>query len=411
VVTWPKRDNVTTFLLFEHLFSQPNPIERSKKMDTMEQMASTEAIITPEKKMKQSKEITTNTARRYGELVSQAEFYCKEKLILLLSVLLVGLAVSSLLMGRYALTIGEVTNALWLTGIGQIADVPKEVGIVLFHLRLPRILGDMVIGGALALSGAAYQGLFKNPMASPTLLGASGGAGFGAAVGILLSLNVIGVQLMSFGFGVVAVLLTCFINLLVSEKTSATSTLLLAGILVSTVFNSLIMLAKYVADAENKLPAITFWLMGSLSSLSLQDLMVALLPIGLGGSLLYILKWQINVLSFGDETAQTLGVNVKIVRAIVIISATMVTAACVAVSGIIGWVGLVIPHLTRMLTGPNYKKLIPVSMLMGSIYLLMIDNLARTMTQVELPLGILTSLIGAPLFVVIMLRQKKQREQ
>lgn len=379
-------------------------------MDTVKQLASPESIKTPEKRMKQSKEVAPNTARRYREFISHAEFYCKEKLVVLLIGLLVVLTIGSLLLGRYTLTPREIINAVWLTVTGNLSEVNNQVRVILFHLRLPRVVGNIIIGGALSLSGTAYQGLFKNPMASPTLLGASGGAGFGAAIAILLSFNVIGIQLMSFSFGIVAVLLTCLIHGLVSEKSSSTTTLLLAGVLVSTVFNSLIMLTKYMADAENKLPAITFWLMGSLSSLSLKDLLYSLLPISVGGSLLYAMKWQINVLSFGDEAAQSLGVNVKAVRAIIISSATMVTAACVAVSGVIGWVGLVIPHLTRMMTGPNYKKLIPVSMLMGSIYLLLVDNFARTLTQVELPLGILTSLFGAPLFITIMLRQKSQEE-
>jgi iron complex transport system permease protein len=314
----------------------------------------------------------------------------------------------SLMLGRYLLSPGHILACLG-NCIGfsnnEISDIANTV---LFNIRLPRVLGAMAIGAGLAASGAAYQGLFRNPMVSPDLLGASAGAGFGAAIGIILSLGMVGIQTLSFLGGLIAVLITWTLGRNFGHGSAPTLVLVLAGMLVSTVFSSLLSFLKYVADPYSKLPAITFWLMGSLASVDSRDVYLILFPaISLGLIGLYLIRWQLNVMSFGEDEALALGVNTRKIRAIVIIAATLMTAVSVSIAGLIGWVGLLIPHLARMLVGPDYRVLLPASALMGATYLLLVDDLARCMTDAEIPLGILTSLIGAPFFLLLMLRLKR----
>ena len=244
-------------------------------------------------------------------------------------------------------------------------------------------------------------------MISPDILGASAGAGFGAAMAILLSLPFIFIQFSAFAFGLLAVGLACLICKMVSRGKDALLILVLSGMIVATFFSSLITLLKYVADPQSKLPEITYWLMGGLSTVSAGDVGMMLVPFTIGIVPLFLLRWQLNAMAFGDEEAKAMGLNTKRLRGIYIISATLLTAAAVAVCGMIGWIGLVIPHLTRMMVGPNHKYLIPASFLMGGIFLLLVDDLARTLFTVEIPLGILTSIIGAPFFVYLLLKRKK----
>ena len=276
---------------------------------------------------------------------------------------------------------------------------------VLFNIRLPRILLVMFVGAALSMAGAAYQGMFKNPLTSPDLLGASNGAALGACIGLLLGLAGGYVQLFAFLGGIIAVTLVLLLNRVVNYE--PTLSLVLAGILVSSLFSAGMSIIKFMADADDKLPTITFWLMGSFSSVNMSDFLVCLLPMLVGFTMLLSQAWKLNVVSFGDEEARSLGVNTKRVRLVVIAASTLITSASVAVAGVIGWIGLVIPHLARAIVGPNYKKLLPTSIFVGAVFLLIVDNFARLMATVEIPIGILTAILGVPFFVVIFKRNLK----
>jgi iron complex transport system permease protein len=317
--------------------------------------------------------------------------------------ILVLVAFVSLTIGSYSLSLHD-----WL----QVLRAPLESGvpgIVLLQVRIPRLLAGILIGGGLAMAGAAYQGLFNNPMVSPDILGASAGAGFGAALGILCGFSIVSIQLLSFATGLLAVMLAYGLASGPARRGDPILMLVLVGILVGSVFASLISITKYVADPYNKLPAITFWLMGSLAAITPKDTQVGILPILAGSIPLMLLRWRLNVLCFGEEEAQTLGLNTRRMRMIVIVCATMITSAAVSICGMVGWIGLVVPHLARMLVGPNHKVLLPASAIIGACFLLIVDDVARTAFTLEIPVGILTALIGAPFFLLLLLREQGGR--
>lgn len=272
------------------------------------------------------------------------------------------------------------------------------------ELRLPRIVGAVLVGAALSVSGAAYQVMFRNPMVSPTILGVSAGAAFGAAIAILLSLPVLVVHLTTFGGGLLAVAITYVVGVKFCRGGNTTLAIILSGIIVSTLFTSLLSMIKYVADPYDKLPVIVYWLMGSLASITRDNLILPLLLMAAAFLPLYFLRWKINLLSFGDGEAKSLGIPVERLRLTVIICATLMTAAAVAISGIIGLVGFVVPHLVRFIVGPDFRFLLPGSALMGGLFLLASDNLARTLWTMEIPLGILTSLFGVPFFLYLLIK-------
>ncbi|WP_292394745.1 FecCD family ABC transporter permease [Methanoculleus sp. UBA303] len=275
---------------------------------------------------------------------------------------------------------------------------------VVFQIRLPRLIAAMLVGGGLAIAGASFQGLFRNPLVSPDILGVSAGAGFGAALGILLSGNPWVIQVSAFFFGILAVAVTYGIGRAIGK--GSTLVLVLGGIIVGSLFSAFISLTKYVADPYDTLPAIVFWLMGSLSAVSNADIVAVAPPILLGALCLYLVRWRINLLAVGEEEAQALGLDTKRMTVVLIIASTVITASAVCISGIIGWVGLVVPHIGRMLVGPDFRKLIPVSAVIGASFILIVDDIARTLTVAEIPLGILTSLIGAPFFAYLLTRKK-----
>jgi iron complex transport system permease protein len=283
-------------------------------------------------------------------------------------------------------------------------DWSDTVETVVFNIRLPRVLLAMCIGGGLSISGAAFQGMFQNPLVSPDILGVTAGAGFGAALAILFNGRAMAIQLSAFLFGIVAVALTYSIGRI--YRTTPTLMLVLSGVVVGAIFSALLSLVKYVADPNQKLPAIVFWLMGSLGAATMKDLLTSapLMLIGTAGLLL--VRWQINVLSLGDEEARSLGVRTERLKAVIIVCSTAVTAAAVSVCGIIGWVGMVMPHLGRMLVGPDHKRLLPAAFALGAAYLLVIDDLSRTLISAEIPLGILTAIVGAPFFAYLLRRTK-----
>ena len=324
----------------------------------------------------------------------------KIKFLILILILIIAF-ICSIFLGRFKLTPGEVFELIRLKISGM--DLPPSEGKVLFEIRLPRLIASMIVGAALSLSGSAYQGMFKNPMASPDILGASTGACFGAALGIFLGFNYFGITLLSFTMGIAAVLLAYFISRL--TKGEAVLSMILAGMIIAALFQAGTSYIKMVADTENQLPAITFWLMGSLSSIKSSDLIKLIIPSAIGMIPLILLRWKINLLTINEDEARSMGVNTGLLRVIVIICATLLTSVSVSISGLIGWVGLVIPHFCRLLFGSDNRKLIPASALLGAAFLLIVDDVARIAASSEIPLGILTSFIGAPLFFILLLRR------
>ena len=311
----------------------------------------------------------------------------------------------SLFMGRYqvpvSVLIDDIMNTITALFFGT--AIPASTHhTVLFSVRLPRILAAMLVGCALSVAGVSFQGVFRNPLVSPYILGVGSGAGFGACLGILLFDNHIMIQLLAFIFGLLAMFAA--ISMDKASKGTGTLVLVLSGIIVSSIFTALISLAKYAADPYDELPEIVFWLMGSLSSIRYSDLIWIIVPMFIGMLVLFLLRWRINILSLGDEEARSLGVNVDKMRLIIIICATLVTSAAVSISGVIGWVGLVVPHISRMIVGPNYNRLLPMSMVCGASFMLLVDDLARTVSVTEIPLGIITSLVGAPIFAYLIKR-------
>ena len=305
----------------------------------------------------------------------------------------------SLLVGRYALSPGQLVHMLWARVTGGAADWPISDDKVVFAVRLPRVAAAALVGAALAVSGAAYQGMFRNPMVSPDILGASTGAGFGAAVAILLGAGYFGISAAAFCCGLLAVAAAWLVSRL--SKANQAVALILAGMMISSLFSAGTSFVKLVADTQQQLPAITYWLMGSLSSIKDKDVVFLAIPVALGMIPLFFLRWRMNLLTLGEEEAQSMGVNTRRLRGAVIVCATLLTSASVAVSGMIGWVGLVIPHFCRMLFGYDYRRLIPAGALFGAAFLLAVDDIARLVTTGELPLGILTAFVGAPLFLYL----------
>jgi len=310
----------------------------------------------------------------------------------------------SFALGRYPVSPGELWS-LFSSALFPSLSVPPEIlSTIVFNIRLPRILAALLVGASLSGAGACYQGMFHNPLASPALLGAAAGAGFGAALGICLGFHVLSIQVLSFLASLSAVGITCLLS--VRIRHDRTLGLVLGGILTGSLFTAATSLVKYTADPFEKLPAITFWLMGSFSSVTMEDVYLVGPPIFLGLGFLYLLRWHLNVLSLPEEEARALGVRVHLYKLVVILCATLATAASVSISGMIGWVGLVIPHFVRILAGPDYLHLLPASLVGGGIFLLLMDNLARTLASVEIPLGILTALVGVPFFLFLLFHEE-----
>lgn len=308
----------------------------------------------------------------------------------------------SLFLGRYHIPAGDILNA-FIHPLSSSADSEARLAaVVLFHVRIPRILMAMLVGAGLGISGASFQGIFRNPLVSPYILGVSSGGGFGAALAILLFDDAHLIQALAFVFGMIAVSITYFIARLGGKF--STYSLVLAGVVVGSFFSALISLLKYAADTYTKLPAIVFWLMGSLASVKTSDMTTTAPVIMACVGLLIALRWRFNILSLGSDEAKGLGINTRALYAIIIVCSTLISASIVAIAGIIGWVGLVVPHLCRMIVGADHEKLIPASALMGSAYLLLVDDLARIMTAQEIPLGIVTAIIGAPFFAYLLKR-------
>jgi iron complex transport system permease protein len=309
----------------------------------------------------------------------------------------VALALVSMTIGKYPIGLGDLLNTSvgWAWGA---APSDQTVTIVIWNVRFPRILAAIGIGAALAAAGATFQGLFRNPLVSPDILGVSSGASLGAVLGIFLSLPVIAIQATSFAGGLLAVGAVYAIGSAIRHR-DPVLTLVLAGVAVGALVGAAISLIKILADPYDQLPAITYWLLGSLSAVTRGDVLSILPALVLGMVPLALFRWRINLMTLGEEEAKTLGVDTRRLRLILIGSATLITAASVSISGVIGWIGLVIPHIARMLVGPDFRRLLPASMMLGAAFLLLVDILARTIAQIEVPLGILTAALGAPFFI------------
>lgn len=320
--------------------------------------------------------------------------------IALFWVLPIVIAIISLGIGRFGVDLGQIIKIL-ISPIFPIEQTWTQMEeTVVMQIRLPRIILAFLIGGGLAIAGAAFQGMFGNPLVSPDILGVSAGAGFGASLGILVAGHGFAAQVMALLFGLGAIIFTYLISGI--KKSAPIFMLVLAGVVTSALFNALISLTKFVADPEEKLPAITYWLMGSLGTATYKDVYIAGPIILVGILILYALRWRINLLTLPEDEAKSLGISVTRLKWTVIFGATLITAASVAVAGIVGWVGLIIPHIARMIVGNNNQLVLPVSVSIGGAYLLIIDNLARSITATEIPLSILTAIIGAPFFAILL---------
>ncbi|MBV9236818.1 MAG: iron ABC transporter permease, partial [Xanthobacteraceae bacterium] len=314
-----------------------------------------------------------------------------------LAVLVAGLLLAFML-GRYPISLSEIIDVLAAKLTGGEPHVSAAVETVILNVRGPRVLAAALVGAALAVAGTAFQGLFRNPLVSPDILGASSGAALGAVVGIYFSLGVLGVECLAFAGGLVAVAAVYLIGTLVPAR-DPILLLVLAGVVIGALLGAGVGLVKYLADPYNQLPAMTFWLLGSLASTNGTDLISLFIPVAVGSLALFVLRWRMNVMSLPEEEARALGVPTAPLRIAIIAAATLVTSASVAASGIIGWVGLIVPHLARALVGPDFARLVPAAAILGGGYLLLIDTIARTTASIEIPLGILTAFFGTPFFI------------
>lgn len=325
------------------------------------------------------------------------------KILLLIIVLLV-LFVLALGSGRTAVNFFDVIQILLAQFNLNTRPIDESAQTVVTLVRLPRITAAILVGSALAISGAAYQGLFRNPMVSPDILGASAGAGFGAALALLFMGNTRVVQVSAFIMGFIAVMITYLSARKISKGVGKILIFVLCGLIVGTLFQAMISAIKFTADPDSKLPEITYWLMGSIAKVTWNDLLIFLVPYCLGLIPLLLFRWRLNSLAFGDVEAEALGVHVERLRMINIVCATLLTSSVVAIAGIIGWVGLIIPHIARFLFGPDNRIVLPASLLIGASFLVLVDICCRTFFASEIPLGILTSVIGAPFFFIILIK-------
>ena len=320
-----------------------------------------------------------------------------QSLLIAFIFLLIGLLVA-FVVGRYPVSLGDVVHVVAAKLAGRVVDVPPAVESVIWQVRGPRVIAAALVGAALAVAGTAFQGLFRNPLVSPDILGASSGAALGAVLGIYFSLGVFAIQALAFAGGLIAVAAVYAIGSAVRAR-DPVLVLVLTGVVIGALLGAGVGLVKYLADPYNQLPAMTFWLLGSLAAVGPSDLLPLLGPVALGTLVLVALRWRMNVMSLPDEEARALGVPTGPLRIAIVAAATLVTSASVATAGIIGWIGLVVPHVARTLAGPDFARLIPAAALLGGGFLLLIDTLARTGAAIEIPLGILTALVGTPFFI------------
>lgn len=321
-------------------------------------------------------------------------------ILVLTATLLIALSV-----GRYPVALDQTFQILWgnLTGGEQVWD--DKVDAVIMNLRLPRCIAAILIGAALSLSGACYQSIFKNPMVSPDLLGVSSGACVGAALAMLWYMDNFWIQVMAFAFGIITVFITTLIPRLIRNE--STIILVLSGVIMSSLMSSIMALIKYLADTDTKLAEITYWTMGSIATVTLDEIASVLPFLIVPAIVILLMRFRLNVMALGDKEAKSLGVDLRKTRGLFVICATLMTASCVCLAGTVGWIGLVIPHVARLIMGADNKKMLPVALVFGSIFMLVIDTLCRSISGSELKISILTGLVGAPFFFFILWKQHK----
>jgi len=312
--------------------------------------------------------------------------------------LLVGLVLLAFAVGRYPVSLGELVAVLRAAYLGGPDTASPSASVVVLNVRGPRILAALLVGAALAAAGTAYQSLFRNPLVSPDILGVSSGAALGASIGIFLSWDLLGIQILALVFGLGAVAAVYGLAAAVRGH-DPVLVLVLAGVAIGALLGAVIALIKYLADPYNQLPAITFWLLGSLAATNPQDVRSVAAPVVVGIAVLWLMRWRINLMTLGDEEAKALGVGTGRIRLVTIAAATAMTAAVVSISGIVGWVGLLIPHVARFLVGPSFARLLPTAVLLGAAFMIGTDTLARTLARIEVPLGVLSAFVGTPAFI------------
>ncbi|MBR4768619.1 MAG: iron ABC transporter permease [Lachnospiraceae bacterium] len=302
-----------------------------------------------------------------------------------------------LFIGRLSISPKEALETVWNAITGS-----KETNVVfstILRLRLPRILTALAVGAGLSIAGASFQSLFVNPLATPDTVGVASGASFGAALGILLHMGTAGTQALSFLSGIAAVTLTVLAG---TGKKRNLNSVVLSGIMIGSLFSALVSLVKFTADSESELPAITYFLLGSFASPSYEKLLIGLVPITVGIVTLFLLRWRMNLLLYSEEEARSFGVNLRALRIVVLASATLVTSSCIAMCGQVGWIGLLVPHMCRMAFRNDHRPLLPASLLLGSGFMVIVDTLARSVSRSEIPVSVLTALVGAPFFIYLM---------
>ena len=321
-------------------------------------------------------------------------------IIIILFILLIIVSVFSMLLGKYEVSVRDIIlifkNQIFNTN-SNIDEMSKNV---ILGLRFPRVLAAIVVGAALSISGVCYQGIFNNPLVSPDFLGVSQGACIGAAIAILFSMSAVFINVFAFVGGIISVIITIFISKIIKYKSNIN--MVLSGIIVGTLMSSVLGFIKFIADPDTELASITYWTMGSFSYIDINVVIISVILVFICSIILYKISWKIDILATGEDEAKILGVNTNLVRRIVIICATILTATSICIAGTIGWVGLIIPHFSRILAGSANKKLIPISMLSGSIFMILVDTMTRTIGNIEMPVSILTGFIGAPCFLLLL---------
>lgn len=302
-------------------------------------------------------------------------------------------AIICLSMGRLNIPITDIIN--YFKGI----EIPAQYRLTIANIRIPRIIATMVVGASLPLAGLIFQSYFSNPLATPDTLGVASGSCFGAALGILLGFNILGIEFTAFIFGVITVILTGITGM---KRSESKQTIILAGIIVGSLFQSLVSFVKFIADTDTQLPSITFFLMGSFQSVGKDTLFISVPIVAICIFVIFILRWRINLLTLDGDVVKTMGVNITLLRITVIIAATIITAISIAMAGQVGWVGLIVPHFCRMLVGENHTRLVPFTISIGICFMLIIDTISRTMFAAEIPISVLTSIIGAPFFIYML---------
>lgn len=320
-------------------------------------------------------------------------------LFILLSFLLIPVTVIICLgIGRYSLSPLQIIQAFADSITGSGGDAMAKT--VIFKVRFPRILLALAAGAGLACSGTAFQGLFSNPLATPDTLGVASGASFGAVLAMMFHWNLLGIQALALIFGLVSCFLTCQISRIKGK--ASIIMIILSGMVISSLFQALVSIVKYMADPEDELPSITYWLMGSMSSVTYKSLLFGVPFIIIGLAVIWALKWRLNILSLNEDEAKSMGMNIKLIRLLIIVSSSLITASVISMCGQIGWVGLLIPHISRMLLGSNNRTVVPLSISFGAIFMAVIDTFARSASSAEIPISILTAIIGAPIFISLL---------